>query len=125
MLLLSIDESRAIVTLKPKGPLTIEDFQSATAIINEHLNLQGKLKGIIVQAESFQGWSSFNAFLSHLNFIKSHHQQLSKVPLVTNSAAAGLIPPLIEHFTNAKIKRFNSNNSEQAHKWMTYDHIDA
>lgn len=121
MLSVTFDESRSIITLEPDNPLTIEDFQSARRIIDEHLSLKGRLNGVIIQAEDFPGWTSFEAFLGHLKFIKDHHQWIKHVALVTNSPVAQLVEPLTKHFINAKIRRFSFDKEEHARGWIMND----
>lgn len=122
MLSVIFDESRSIITLEPGSPLTIEDFQSASRIIDEHLSLKGRLKGIIIQTETFPGWASFEAFLCHLKFIKDHHQWVKHVALVTNSTAGQLAEPLAKHFISAKIRHFSFDEKEHARRWILNDH---
>lgn len=93
MLSVTLDESRSIITLEPGNPLTTENVQSARRTVYEHLSLQGKLRGIVTLAESFSGWTSFQAFLGHLKLIKDHYQWVKHVPLVTNSPVAQLAEP--------------------------------
>lgn len=121
MLSVTFDETRSIITLEPDSPLTIEDFQSAKRIIDEHLSLKGRLKGIIIQTEAFPGWTSFRAFLGHLKFIKDHHQWVKHVALVTNSPAAQLAETLAKHFINAKIRQFSFDEEEHARSWILND----
>ncbi|MBL4761112.1 MAG: STAS/SEC14 domain-containing protein [Gammaproteobacteria bacterium] len=121
MLSVTFDESRSIITLEPDNPLTIEDFQSASRIIDEHLSLKGSLKGIIIQTKAFPGWTSFQAFLGHLKFIKDHHKWVKHVALVTNSPVALLVETLEKHFINAKIKQFSFDEEEHARGWILND----
>jgi len=121
MLFVTFDESRSIITLEPDASLTKEDFQSATRIIDEHLSLKGEIKGIIVQTETFPGWASFQAFLSHLKFIKDHHQWIKHIALVTNSRARKLAEPLAKHFISAKIMQFSFDEAEHARRWILND----
>lgn len=121
MLSVTFDESRSIITLEPDSSLTIEDFHSARRIIDEHLSLEGRLKGLIIQTESFPGWASFEVFLGHLKFIKDHHQWVKHVALVTNSPVAQLAEPLAKHFINAKIRHFSYDEEEHARRWILND----
>ena len=121
MLSVTFDESRSIITLEPDNPLTIEDFQSAKRIIDDHLSLKGRLKGIIIQTEDFPGWVSFKALLGHLKFIKDHHQWVKHVALVTNSPTAQLAETLATHFIKAKIRHFSFDEEEHARGWIMND----
>lgn len=121
MLSVTFDESLSIITLVPDDPLTLEDFQSAKRIIDDHLSLKGRLKGIIIQTEDFPGWASFKVFLGHLKFIKDHHKWVKHVALVTNSPVAQLAETLAKHFINAKIRHFSFDEEEHARGWIMND----
>lgn len=121
MLLVTFDEARSIITLEPDNSLTVEDFRSATRIIDDHLALGGKLTGIVIRTDEFPGWQTFQAFLGHLKFVKDHHQWVKHVALVTNSLPASLVEPLIQHFVNARIKQFRFDEIEHALSWILSD----
>lgn len=121
MLSITFDESHSIVTLEPDDVLTVDDFNSARRIIDEHLALKGELKGIIIQTESFPGWRSFQAFLAHLKFVREHHRWIKHVALVTNSPMATLAEALANHFVSAKIRHFSFEEIEHARLWILND----
>jgi hypothetical protein len=39
----------------------------------------------MIHTESFPGWESFGAFVSHLKFVGDHHRQIERIAAVTNS----------------------------------------
>jgi hypothetical protein len=41
----------------------------------------------MIHAESFPGWESFGAFVSHLKFVGDHHRQIERIAAVTNSGS--------------------------------------
>ena len=72
MLSVIIDETNGIAILEPDGPLSKNDFESATRIIDPYIEQNGQLNGLIIHTESFPGWDSFAALFSHLKFVKEH-----------------------------------------------------
>ena len=69
-------------------------------------------------AESFQGWDNLAAFLSHLKFIKDHHQKIAKVAAVTESGFLSILPRVASHFVHAEIRHFLYEDGEAAMAWL-------
>ena len=63
-----------ILILRPQGPLQADDFTSLATVVDPYLEEHGKLRGIMVDAQSFPGWDSFAALVSHLEFVRDHHR---------------------------------------------------
>ena len=118
MLSVTIDETNGIAILEPDGPLSKNDFESATRIIDPYIEKNGKLNGIIIHTESFPGWNSFAALSSHLKFVKEHHKSISRVALSTDSVVGNFGETIASHFVNAEIKLFSFQELEQARNWV-------
>lgn len=118
MLNVQFDEGKGIAILKPEGALTEEDFKSAAKKIDPYIESSGKLKGIVVHVRSFPGWDTFSALITHLKFIKDHHQKVSKIAFVTDSPIGHFAEKIGSHFVQAKIKDFPFNELEQARIWI-------
>ena len=117
MLQIEIEQSTGIAILSPDRKLTKDDFINATKVIDEHIDNSGKLNGLIIYTESFPGWSSFQALLSHLNFVKNHHHNISRVALVTDSAIGSFAENIIGHFIAAKVQHFSFAKMDEAKDW--------
>jgi hypothetical protein len=39
----------------------------------------------MIRTESFPGWESFGALVSHLKFVADHHRQIERIAAVTDS----------------------------------------
>ena len=76
MLNVSLDRLEGIAVLEPQGELTQEDFVAASDKIDPYIEKHGELNGLLISTESFPGWNSFGALISHLRFIKDHHQDI-------------------------------------------------
>lgn len=119
MLNVNLDEVRGIATLEPNGKLSKDDFEEAASIIDPYIRKTGELKGIIINVESFPGWDSFAALVSHLKFIKNHHQEVARIAFVTDSPIGSFAEHVANHFINAVIKHFAFDQMEDAQKWIT------
>ncbi len=118
MLNVGLNQVEGIAILVPDGELTEEDFQSAANLIDPYIEKAGKLNGIIIHVKSFPGWDSFSALVSHLKFIRDHHEKVSFVALATDSPIGKFAEIVASHFVNAEIKEFSFNELENAKKWI-------
>jgi hypothetical protein len=112
MLNVQLNEKESIVTLKPDGALSENDFLLATTIIDPFIEKSGKLNGIIIYVETFPGWDSFAALSTHLKFVNEHHKKVSCVAFVTNSLLGGFSEHIASHFVAAQVKSFSFNAGE-------------
>ena len=118
MMQVHLNEKEYIAILKPNGRLSEDDFTSARDIIDPFIENHGKLNGIIIYVETFPGWDSFGALITHLKFINGHHKKVLKVALVTNSIIGDVAEYIGKHFIEAQIKHFDFTDFEKAKKWI-------
>ena len=119
MMQVHLNEKEYIAILKPNGRLSESDFNAARESIEPFIENHEKLNGIIIYVETFPGWDSFGALISHLKFINAHHKKVSKVAIVTNSIIGEFAQDLGKHFIAAEIKHFEFTDLEKAKKWIT------
>jgi len=98
--------------------LSKADFEAAAATVDPYIAKTGALSGVIIHTESFPGWDSFAALLTHLEFVKEHHQRVSRVALVTDSAIGSLAEAIAKHFVAAEIRRFAFADMARATAWI-------
>jgi len=111
-------ENEAILIVKPADPLEAGDFETLASEIDPYLEKQGELRGLMIETESFPGWNDFAAFLSHLRFIRDHHERIRKVAAVTDSAFASIAPSVARHFVSAEVKHFEFADRAAAIAWL-------
>src|SRR5215217_7602632 len=105
---------RRILLITPEGPLQRADFERLAKEIDPFIAANGKLVGVMIHAESFPGWKSFGALVSHLKFVADHHRQIERIAAVTNSGFLKIVPRLASHFVQASIKHFDLSEKEHA-----------
>ena len=110
------DEKILIVT--PKGALEKSDFEKLSTIVDPYLEKEGQLNGLMIQTESFPGWASFAALISHFQFVKNHQKKISRVAAVTDSGFLSVMPVIADHFVDAELKHFNYDEKERAMEWL-------
>ena len=110
------DEGILIVT--PDGPLESSDFARLAKKIDPFIEEKGKLNGLMIYTESFPGWNDFAALVSHLKFVKNHHQRIERIAAVTDSGFLSILPRVAGHFVSAEIRHFDCRDKKHALNWL-------
>ncbi|MGV6827446.1 MAG: STAS/SEC14 domain-containing protein [bacterium] len=117
MLHVTIENESRVVLLEPDAPLNADDFTSAARIIDPLVEEPGGLNGMIIHTRSFPGWDSFEGLLSHLRFVRDHHQYISRVAIVTDSVIGNFAETVASHFVNAEVRHFPFAALNEARRW--------
>src|SRR5436305_9538363 len=116
MVMFELLRDRRILLITPEGPLQRADFERLAKEIDPFIAANGKLVGVMIHAESFPGWKSFGALVSHLKFVADHHRQIERIAAVTNSGFLKIVPRIASHFVQASIRHFDlSEKSTPSH----------
>ncbi len=108
----------AIVVVEPAGPLSADDFKGLTESVDAFLEQHGALGGLLIHVREFPGWEDFEGMIDHIKFVKSHHEQIQKIALVSDSKMAAMAPKLAGHFISAEVKSFGFDDYEGALSWI-------
>jgi len=119
MLQVELNAADRIAILRPGGALSEEDFTRAAHTIDSYIEKSGKLRGLIIETESFPGWDSFASFLHHFQFIREHHKKVSRIAFVTDSAIGNMAEKVASHFVSAEIRHFAYDKKAEALNWIT------
>ena len=107
-----------ILIIRPDGALEASDFQNIAQEIDPYIEANGKLHGVMVDAESFPGWKDFAALMSHLQFVKDHHRNIEKIAAVSDSSFLAVAPKIASHFVQAEVRHFDYSQREEALAWL-------
>ena len=118
MLKINFDKDAGIVTVTPSASLNEKDFALLASEIDPFIEKEGKLNGLIIQVESFPGWEDFAGLISHLKFVREHHKKIEKVAAVTDGKIVSIMPQIVDHFVNAKVKCFPYESYNEALSWV-------
>ena len=121
MLHYELNRAESILILKPKGPLESTDFEKLAREVDPYILEKGTLNGLMIYAKSFPGWDNFAAFLSHIKFVKNHHQKIRKIAAVTGSGFLSIMPQVAKHFIQAEVRHFDYDDKDSALDWLTTD----
>jgi hypothetical protein len=118
MLRFDLLRDRGILVLRPEGSLRREDFTALAAAVDPFLEESGELRGVLVDAPSFPGWADFAALVSHVRFVRDHHQRVRRIALVTDSPVLSVAPAIARHFLSAEVRRFEPGSRADALAWI-------
>lgn len=118
MISFEIDEERGIVHVKPHGPLEASDFDMLASAVDPVIEERGELAGLMIETESFPGWTSLGAMIHHVAFVRDHHRHIRKIALVTNARIADVAEKLAAHFVQAELRHFPAGEIEAAKQWI-------
>ena len=107
-----------ILIMTPEAALEASDFESIAREIDPLIEEGGPLAGVMIRAESFPGWEDFAALTSHMKFVKSHHREIRRVAVVSDSKVLSVMPRLVDHFVGAEIRHFEFADQELALNWL-------
>ena len=107
-----------ILVIRPEGSLEAADFQNIAHEIDPYIEANGKLHGVLIDAESFPGWKDLAALVAHLKFAREHHRKIEKIAIVTNSNFLTLAPQIAGHFVQADVRHFAYSQMNEALAWL-------
>ena len=109
---------QGILIFTPEGPLQQADFEALANLVDPYIESEGELHGLLIQVEAFPGWADFASLLSHLKFVKDHHQHVAKVAAVTDSGFLSIMPSIVSHFVHAQVRHFDYCDKQNALAWL-------
>jgi hypothetical protein len=107
-----------ILILRPTGRLEAADFEKVAQEIDPYIEANGKLHGIMIDAEAFPGWKDFAALVAHLRFVRDHHRKIEKVAVVSDSTFLSVAPKVASHFVQADLRHFSHSERDAALAWL-------
>jgi hypothetical protein len=113
-----LDPQSSILHARLEGPLAVEDFAKLASAVDPHIEATGRLAGIVLETDRFPGWEGLGALVSHVRFVRGHHERIGKVALVTDSALGDVAERLASHFVAAEIKHFPAGQAAAAERWI-------
>ena len=118
MISFEIDECTGVLTVQPEGKLEARDFIELSQTVDPYIQKEGGLVGLMIVTEKFPGWKDFSGMIEHMKFARSHHREIDRIALVTDSAIAGVAESLGKHFIKASIKHFTFAELKSAKDWI-------
>jgi hypothetical protein len=118
MLTYQLLRNEGILLIHPEGPIRAGDFEGVAKVVDPYIEERGRLQGILIEAQSFPGWDTFGALVSHLRFVRDHHRLVKRIAAVSDSAVLSILPQVAKHFVEAEVRHFNAQDREAALAWL-------
>jgi len=113
-----LQQTEGILLLRPRDRLEVADFEQLAREVDPYIEANGKLNGLMVDAESFPGWKDFSALIAHFKFVRDHHRKIEKVAVVSDGTFLSVAPRFASHFVQADLQHFPSSKREEALAWL-------
>ena len=107
-----------ILMIRPVASLEAADFQQIAQEVDPYIEANGKLHGLLIDAESFPGWKDFAALIAHLKFVRDHHRKIERVAAVSDSSFLSIAPKIASHFVQAEVTHFAHSQKAEALNWL-------
>lgn len=114
----TFDSATRVLTLHPKAALQKSDFAALGTAVDPQIEEHGDLNGLILDVDTFPGWDSFGALVTHLRFVRDHHKHIKKLAVVTDSHLGDMAEHLASHFISAEIRHFPAGAADEARAWI-------
>lgn len=116
---LAPDPARGIVELEVHGSFATRDFghvASGDGLLPYHGRLHGAV--ISLHGSAWEGsesaWDALDTLLSHLGFVRVHHEHLTRIALLAPGDWQPLLDRLGKHFAHAELRTFPVEAAEAA-----------
>jgi len=113
--------AEGILIIRPQGRLEATDFEKIAQEIDPYIEANGKLNGLLIDAEAFPGWKDFAALIAHFKFVRDHHRKIQKVAVVSDSSFLSVAPKIATHFVKADLRHFPRDQRDAALAWLRED----
>jgi len=119
MININLNKDQGFAILSIQGPIELQDIQHLTREIDQYIEEQGSLAGLVIKVTKFPGWENLESFIQHVKFIKNHHQKIGKVAFMSESNLITRFPGLANHFVQAELRHFGDGKMDEAVEWVT------
>ena len=110
---------RGVLVIEPTQPLKAEDFDALAATVDPWVEVEGRLRGIVVHTRGFPGWENVGSFLRHVRFIRDHHRTVGRIAVAADGRLADVAPVLADSLVQPEVKRFNYDQLDDAIAWAS------
>ena len=118
MIQTELRSDKGVLIARPNGPLAKENFATLSREIDAYIESHGGLNGLVLCYERFPGWKNLQGLWSHFQFVRSHHQKVNKVALVTNTRILKLVISIAKHFVHPEVRFFKYDQEPSAIQWI-------
>jgi hypothetical protein len=112
------DEENGVLLLDIKNPLTTEDFETISEIIDPYYEAHGELKGVIIHAKKFPYWTDPYNRSEYFSFAQNNHFKFQKAAMSMGGFFIKIVIRVARGRVHPQVKLFGYNKIEQAQHWI-------
>lgn len=112
------DDHNGVLLLDIKNPLTSDDFEVITNIIDPYFKERGELKGIIINSKKFPYWKGAQNRKEYFDFAHNNHFKFQKAALGMGGFFVKILARIAHGRVHPEIKIFKHNQIGQAQDWI-------
>ena len=113
------DAEENLVLFELTDSLTVEKIEELREAIDVFFNTNDRAPALVVQARSAPHWDSVKALITHLKLVHDRHKLVRKVAVIGDAYALQILPSLLDHFVEAKIRQFPEDRAKEARSWAS------
>lgn len=108
-----------IFYVKVLGKIEQGDFEENIRVPADHTIAEyGKIRGILIDANDFEGWEDFPALMEHIGFVKDINHDVDKVAIIGDGTWQKILPQIAGLFVKPVLKRFEPGHGQEAEDWI-------
>lgn len=111
-------QGHRILEVRPNGRFATEDFHQLASQVDPVIREQGRIEGLLIDAQDFAGWENFVAMITHFSFVHDHQKHIQKIAVVSDNPVLSFMPSLVCHFISAEVRPFAVSEKSQALEWL-------
>jgi hypothetical protein len=112
-------KSAGVLIVAPTGPISDADISEWRAALAGHLEQNAEVKGLLVDAKAFPGYTEASAFFGHLGIIRDFHSKIDRLALVTDMVMASFAETFGKFMLGVEARRFPAGERDKALAWLT------
>jgi hypothetical protein len=109
--------SNKVLIVALTGTLTVDDLSAIAKKLDDHINQDDDIPNLLIHLSKMPHWDGFRTMKAHFRLVKNHHRLIKKVAVVGDGVALTIMPHIMDHFIDAKVRHFPEHHMEDAKMW--------
>jgi hypothetical protein len=114
---LKIRPDLGVLVLNFSGDLKSTPFERIAKEVEQWLEANGRLNGLVLHAPQFPGWKNLKEIKPHLEFLRAHEAQIGRIALAVGGLFPEMLSILASYFVHTEFKTFATSEVTEAIAW--------